>query len=120
VRQLREQRGWDRSNLARRAKLSQSYLGRLERGFYKTVKQTTLQKLADAFEVSTPHLLSGTAPTIDERIAALMNRHPDLQAAFLNASYRLDDAGIELLISSIEGSLRFYETQKKSPVKPPK
>lgn len=57
LRQQREQRGWSQEDLAEHASLNRSYVGELERG-QAVASLLTLEKLAQAFDVSPTSLLS--------------------------------------------------------------
>lgn len=120
TRELREQRGWSQAQLAQRSGLSASFISRLERNEYLALSSENSQHLADAFGVTLTTFLADTQPTLDERLAVLFHRYPPLRAAFLNASYKMDDAGVELLINAIEGTVRFYDAQQRqAPTNPP-
>lgn len=54
VRELREARQWTQAELARRLGLNQSQVNRLEGGKSKNPTQSTLQSLADVFELPLP------------------------------------------------------------------
>lgn len=120
VKELRLQRGWTLGQLAQRSGVAESYLSRLERDHYKSPGMRNLTKIAEAFGIPPRSILSVRTPSVDERIAVLLHRYPDLKAAFLNASFKLDDAGVELLINAIEGSLKFYEQQQRRSSDPAK
>ena len=51
IRELRLQRGWSQEELARRAKVSTSYIGHLERGARKGASWAVIVKLARAFGI---------------------------------------------------------------------
>lgn len=60
IKELREQQGWKRRELAEKIAVSPSTIGRIESGQTKTVSDETLQALARIFQVSTDFLLGIT------------------------------------------------------------
>ena len=59
VRALREALGWDQSELARRARVSQSAVSRIEHG--SAMSASTALRLAGALRVSVEELMGGAA-----------------------------------------------------------
>ena len=62
----RDQQGWTRRELAKRAGLHEQHLAKVERGERYRIEGDTICKLADALSVSTDYLLGRTeepAPT---------------------------------------------------------
>jgi transcriptional regulator with XRE-family HTH domain len=58
VRHERLQRGWDLSELARRAEVSRTTLYHLEKGHTRRIRSSTVKTIADAFEMSVESLVS--------------------------------------------------------------
>jgi transcriptional regulator with XRE-family HTH domain len=65
VRHERLNRGWDLSELARRAEISRTTLYHLEKGHTRRIRSSTVKTLADAFETSVEFL---TGEASDSRI----------------------------------------------------
>lgn len=60
VKEIRNARGWTQEDLASQAKLSQGAVCKIERGQVSGLKNETICKLADAFEVRSEDLVHGT------------------------------------------------------------
>lgn len=58
VRHERLQRGWDLTELARRAEVSRTTLYHLEKGHTRRIRSSTVKTLADAFEMTVESLMS--------------------------------------------------------------
>lgn len=63
IRRLREAREWDRTELARKAKVSLPYVSQLESGARRNPRITTLRKIARALGTTVASL---QAPSVDE------------------------------------------------------
>ena len=57
IEQLREDKGWSRAGLARRAKLGESTISMIERGERPNPSAETLAKISDALAVSADYIL---------------------------------------------------------------
>ncbi len=62
VRELREQRGWSQSEVARRAGVRQATLSAIERGETKGIDFETLERLALAFQAHPAVLIEWQEP----------------------------------------------------------
>lgn len=73
IRQLREQRGWNQDELAKRAKSTQANISKMERGDAKGFSTKVLKALAKAFDVQVWELFAqaeGVELTTSEKLSA--------------------------------------------------
>lgn len=90
----RRARGWDQSELARRAGVSPSYISRIESGAHKQPSAQKLRLIADALRVPVAELIDGPQADPPKRV--------DLEARILHALNRFGDEGQMMVADSLE------------------
>ncbi|MCC6176357.1 MAG: helix-turn-helix domain-containing protein [Chloroflexi bacterium] len=78
----REQLGIRQAELARRAKLSEAYINRLENGIVRNPKVNDLAKVAEALQVPLRALLTGDRAPAQPDVASLLAEDPRLMGLF--------------------------------------
>jgi transcriptional regulator with XRE-family HTH domain len=76
LRELRNARGFSQAGLGQRVGISQSSIGRLERGEYR-IKDYLLEKLAQALDVKPWQVIGVTDSRASEQLQVLFNRVND-------------------------------------------
>lgn len=71
VKRLREARDWTQRELSDRADMPQATISRMERGVNDNPTQRTLEKLAEAFDISVSQLLVEAGIVLPPDVAAL-------------------------------------------------
>lgn len=93
IRRLRERRGWLKADLARRAGVSEAYVGRLERDEYQSPGTEKLKQIADTLG-ETLESLTGRLPLRATPTVGRMKRTEDLDLPVYRAhAGRLDLVG---------------------------
>lgn len=129
---LRESKDWSQAELARRLNVNKSVMNRIENGERK-VSADELKTLAALFDVSTDYLLGNTDKKhyydltekdessiqnqLEEMIDDLSQGGP---LAFSKEDSEIDKETRELLIASLENSLRIAKIEAKKKFTPKK
>lgn len=129
---LRESKDWSQAELARRLNVNKSVMNRIENGERK-VSADELKTLAALFEVSTDYLMGNTnkkhyydltkkdensiQKQLEEMIGDLSKGGP---LAFSKDESEIDQETRELLIASLENSLRIAKIEAKKKYTPKK
>jgi transcriptional regulator with XRE-family HTH domain len=131
ITELRENKNMTQKELADKIKLNKSVMNRIESG-ERPIRETELSSIADALEVSTDYLLGRIEPEkkyyeltdkdekdISERLQAMIE---DLEnnAHYSKENGEMDDNTRELLIMSLENSLRIAKQEAKKKFTPKK
>lgn len=105
VRELRENRGMNRKELAEEAKLTQATISRIENGLVKQLKSDALKRLADALRVTVDYLVGKT-----DRLTPSDVVDSDPQALAIFRGYeKLSDEGRE----DVANFVRFLQKKEK-------
>lgn len=129
---LREGNDWSQAELARRLGIEKSVMNKIENGSRK-VSTEELKRLAEIFDVSTDYLLGNTdkkhyydltekderdiAKELEQMIQDLSKGGP---LAFSKEESELNQETRELLIASLENSLRIAKIEAKKKFTPKK
>lgn len=128
ITELRENKNMTQKELADKIKLNKSVMNRIESG-ERPIRETELSSIADALEVSTDYLLGRIEPEkyyeltdkdekdISERLQVMIE---DLEnnAHYSKENGEMDDNTRELLIMSLENSLRIAKQEAKKKFTP--
>lgn len=112
VRKLREQKGWDQSELARRAKVNKQTIVRIENN-PETAKPKTVAKIADALD-HTPDSLRAHAPPIGNRPSRSRSRDGSYRRLSEQRALRLEMLG-RLKILHRRGRIALFQLAAPKP-----
>lgn len=131
ITELRESKNMTQKELADKIKINKSVMNRIESG-ERPIRETELSLIADALEVSTDYLLGRVEPQrkyydltdkdekdISERLQTMI-KDLENKALFSKEDGEMDDNTRELLIMSLENSLRIAKQEAKKKFTPKK
>ncbi|WP_414734733.1 helix-turn-helix domain-containing protein [Carnobacterium divergens] len=131
ITELRESKNMTQKELADKIRINKSVMNRIESG-ERPIRETELSLIADALEVSTDYLLGRVEPQrkyydltdkdekdISERLQTMI-KDLENKALFSKEDGEMDDNTRELLIMSLENSLRIAKQEAKKKFTPKK
>lgn len=108
VRKHRLGRRWSRGQLAERAGVDRSYVGRLEEGVYDNPGTEPLGKIATAFGISPADLLPDSrsadeqVDVIREQVLAILAAEPEITVTIAETGRAWTEADRALILSALE------------------
>lgn len=114
IRQLREARGISQPELARRVRIAQASLSLIESGKTRSLKASTLMRLAKELDADPEYIRTGRTPTVREGVGL---REESVLQMFAEMDHETQDSWIEMghVLLKRQGSARVMQQTAPKP-----
>lgn len=114
IKSLRQKKGWTQEELGEKLGVKRAAVNKWESGMVQNLKRSTIQKLAEIFQVSPSSFVSENIPPSGMTYDELIKEKPitDLEKQILESFFRLSPKQQEIYMELLEDMVKANQSQQ--------